>query len=317
MISKDLNGQGEGMMAKKIIFIIYMIGLFASICGASTTGKLEGTVTDNSGNPLEKVKISIISVNVTSRKFNIQTKKDGKFIQIGIIPGYYQISFSKSGFAPISKEVRVRMADTTRLEVRMEESTQMIERNLSGSDKLFLSGNKLYEENKLEEAISAYTEAIALNATQWGYYFNLGLAFKKKENREASIGAFQEALKLNPESYSCYRELGEALAQSEEYEKAKTFYLKASELSPDDPDAFYNLGVVLTNLGNTEEALKYFLRAVGIQDDYADAYYQIGTIYIGKAQTAEAVKNLEKFLWLAPEHPNAKIAKQLLEYLKK
>lgn len=304
-------------MAKKIIFIIYMIGLFASICGASTAGKLVGTVTDNSGNPLEKVKISIISVKVTTRRFNILTKKDGKFVQIGIVPGYYQVNFSKSGFGPLSKEIRVRMADTTRLEVQMEKSTQIIERNLSGSDKLFLKGNKLYEENKLEEAISAYTEAIVLNGTQWGYHFNLGLVFKKMENREASIEAFQEALKLNPESYSCCRELGEAFAKSKEYEKAKTFYLKASELSPDDPNAFYNLGVVLTNLGNTEEAFNYFLRAVGIQDDYADAYYQIGTIYIGKGQTAEAIKNLEKFIELAPEHPKTEIAMQLLEYLKK
>ncbi len=161
-------------MAKKIIFIIYMIGLFASICGASTAGKLVGTVTDNNGNPLEKVKISIISVKVTSRKFIIHTKKDGKFVQIGIVPGYYQINFSKSGFGSISKEIRVRMADTTRVEVQMEKTTQIIERNLSGSDKLFLKGNELYEENKLEEAVLAYTEAIALNATQWGYHFNLG-----------------------------------------------------------------------------------------------------------------------------------------------
>jgi hypothetical protein len=106
IISKVLKGQRGGVMAKKIIFIIYMIGVFASICEASITGKLEGTVTDKSGNPLEKVKISIISVKVTSRKFNIQTKKDGKFVQIGIIPGYYQISFSKSRFAPITKEIK-------------------------------------------------------------------------------------------------------------------------------------------------------------------------------------------------------------------
>ncbi len=107
-------------MAKRIIFIIYMIGLFASICGASTAGKLVGTVTDNSGNPLEKVKISIISLKVSTRKFIIHTNKDGKFVQIGIVPGYYQINFSKSGFAPIHKEIRVRLADTTRLEVQME-----------------------------------------------------------------------------------------------------------------------------------------------------------------------------------------------------
>jgi len=280
-------------------------------------GRIEGVVTDSEGNPLAKVTVTIISSKMSSRKFQVTTNKNGKFTQIGIWPGYYQVIFSKSGFAPQSWEVRVSISESTRLDVKLEKVQEAVERSLSAADKLFLKGSNFFEKGQYEEAISAFKEATVLNATQWGYYFNLGLALKKMGEREASIEAFQEALKLNQKSYSCYNELGEALAKNGEYEKAKTFYLKASELSPDDPDAFYNLGVVSTNLGNTEEAFKFFLRAVGIQDDYAEAYYQIGTIYINKAQTAEAIKNLEKFMELAPEHPNAKIAKQLLEYLKK
>jgi len=294
-----------------------LIFLFSINLWPDVEGRIEGVVTDSEGNPLARVSVTIISSKMSSRKFQATTNKDGKFIQIGIWPGYYQVSFTKSGFAPQSHEVRVSISESTRLDITLEKVQEAAERSLSAADKLFLKGSNFYENGQYEEAVSAYKEAIVLNATQWGYFFNLGLAFKKMENREASMEAFQEALKLNPNSYSCCSELGEALAKNEDYEKAQTFYLKASELSPEDPDAFYNLGVVLTNLGNTEEALKYFLRAVGTQENYADAYYQIGTIYIGKGQTADAVENLEKFMELAPEHPNAKIAKQLLEYLKK
>ena len=280
-------------------------------------GRIEGVVKDSEGNPIPKVNITIISSKMSSRRFQVTTNKEGKFIQIGIWPGYYQVSFSKSGYAPQSREVHVGIEETTRIEIALEKAQEAVERSLSAADKLFIKGSNAYEKGLYEDAAAAYTEAIELNDTQWGYFFNLGLAYKKLENREASVKAFQEALKLNPDSYSCNSELGEATAKNEDYEQAKSFYLRATELSPNDPDAFYNLGVVMTNLGNSEEALKHFLRSVEIQDDYADAYYQIGTIYIGRGQADNAIKNLERFLTLAPEHPNAKIAKQLLEYLKK
>lgn len=306
-------------MARKSLFIFCLVTLFLFSVNLwpYIEGRIEGVVTDNEGNPLEKVAITIVSSKMSSRKFEVKSRKNGKFVQIGIWPGYYQVRFVKSGFAPQSHEVRVSIAETTRLEVKLEKVQEAAERLLSDADQLFLKGSNFYENEKYEEALSSYKDAIKLNATQWGYHFNLGLVLKKLQNREASIDAFQEALKLNPNSYSSYSELGEAWAKNADYEKAKTFYLKASELSPNDPDAFYNLGVVLTNSGNSEEALKHFLRAVEVQENYADAFYQIGTIYISKGQTEDAVKNLEKFLELAPEHPNAKIAQQLLEYLKK
>ena len=304
-------------MARKSLLIFCLVCVFSINLWPFVEGRIEGVVIDSEGNPLAKVTVTITSSKMSSRKFQVTTNKDGKYTQIGIWPGYYQVSFTKSGFAPQSHEVRVSISESTRLDITLEKALEAAERSLSAADKLFLKGSSFYDNENYGEAVSAYKEAIKLNSTQWGYYFNLGLAYKKLEDREASIAAFQEALKLNPKSYSCYSELGEALAKNEDYGKAQSFYLKASELSPDDPDAFYNLGVVLTNLGNTEEAYNYFLKVVGIQDNYADAYYQIGTISIGKGLTEAAVKNLEKFLELAPDHPNAKIAQQLLEYLKK
>jgi tetratricopeptide (TPR) repeat protein len=283
----------------------------------STEGKIEGIVKDKLGNPLEKVKITIISMQATSRKFELSSKKDGKFLQVGIIPGYYQVSFKKEGFMPLTQEIRVRIAETSRLDVKLETAEKFIESKVSDADKNFLKANKLYAENKFEEAVAAYEEAIKLNETQWGYFFNLGLAYKKMKKMDEAKGAFRKALELNPNSYSSNKELAEALGVEENYEEAKKYFLKATELSPDDADALYNLGVVSTNLGQSEEALQAFLKAVEIKEDHPDALYQLGTIFIGQNNTEEAIKNLEKFLDIAPDHEKAAIAKQLLEYLKK
>jgi tetratricopeptide (TPR) repeat protein len=304
-------------MRKRVVILMLLICLFSLHLWASIQGKIEGIVIDNSGNPIEKVTVSIISSRISSRHYEVRTNKEGKFAQVGLWPGYYQISFKKEGYMPVSQEVKVNIDESTSLEVKMEKAEEILARSLSKADKLFQKGNKLYEEKKYREAIHNYEEAISLNSTQWGYHLNLGLAYKKMEIKEEALAAFRQAVELNPESYSSNKELGETLAQSGNFGKAKKFYQKAAELSPDDPDAFYNLGVCLTNLGESEEALENFLKAVKIKEDYADAYYQLGTLYIGQNKTDEAVECIEKFLELAPDHEKADLARQLLDYLKK
>lgn len=308
-------------MINRHLFIVFLLISFLLLISTegwpSVQGKIEGVVADSSGNPLDKVKVTIISQKISTRKYEITTDKDGRFVQIGLMPGYYQVNFKKTGFMPLSREVRVRIAESTELEIRLEKAEEFIERKVSRADKFFLEGNKLYEQQEFEEAVQAYREALKINQSQWGYYLNIGLAYKKLDKKEEAMDAFKKAMELNPESYSSNKELGEILAMEGNYEEAKRYYQKATELSPDDPDGFYNLGVCLTNLGESEGALTSFQKVVELKDDYADAFYQMGTIYIGQNRVKEAVESLERFLELAPEHEKADIAKQLLEYLKK
>ncbi len=301
---------------RKIVIVLFLINL-CIVYGWSQHGKIIGTVTDKEGNPQEKVTVTIVSVKSSAKKIEVQTNKEGRFSQIGLWPDYYHVTFKKSGFMPVSREVRVRIASPTEMEIILDNAQDMVERNLSAADKLFVKGNKLYAEKKYEEAVQAFNEALELSQSQWGYYFNLGLAYKKSEKKEAAIATFKKALELNPESYNINKELGQLLAQEDNFEEAKKHFAKATEISDDDPDAFYNLGVCLTNLGDSEEALASFLKTVEYKEDYADAYYQIGTLYINQNNVEEAIKNLEKFLELAPEHEKVNVTRQILEYLKK
>lgn len=301
---------------RKIVILLFLI----CICMGrlwSQHGKIIGTVTDKEGNPQEKVTVTIVLVKSSARKIEVETNKEGKFSQVGLWPDYYHVTFKKSGFMPVSREVRVGIAAPTEMEIILDKAQDMMERNLSQADKLFLKGNKLYAEQKYDEAIESYNEALELSQSQWGYFFNLGLAYKKSGKKEDAIATFKKALEMNPESYSINKELGQLLALMENYEEAKKYYAKATKISDEDPEAFYNLGVCLTNLGDQEGALAAFLKTIELKEDYADAYYQIGTLYINQNNVEEAIKNLEKLLELAPEHEKAAVSKQLLDYLKK
>lgn len=304
-------------MIKKSAVLSFLLVFMAWNLWPSVQGKIRGTVTDSEGNPVPDVAITITSLKMASKILSLKTDKGGKYVQIGLWPDRYQVRFKKSGFLPSAREVKVGIAETIILDIIMEKAQEALERSLSKADSLFLKGNKLYGNGEYEEAVQTFSEAIELNSTQWGYYFNLGLAYKKMDKKDEALEAFRKALELNPESFSCNKEVGEILGKSGKFDEALKYFQKATEIDPTDPDAFYNLGVCQMNLGKSEEALKSFLKTIEIKDDYADAYYPVGTIFISQNNKAEAVKYLEKFLELAPDHEKASVARQLLDYLKK
>jgi tetratricopeptide (TPR) repeat protein len=306
----------EKKMRKRAIMAI-LLGLTVSAAAwAQVQGKLMGVVKDSQGNPVEKAVVTVVSTK-TSASYELSTNKEGRFLQIGIQPGYFQVSVQKDGYLPKSMEVRVSLAGETDIEIRLDTADEIAQKTVSAADQVFLKGNRLYGERKYVEAAAAFEEAVKMSQPNWGYFFNLGLAYKKMDKKDEAIGAFRKAVELNSESYSSNKELAEALGMGGAFEEAKTYFQKAVELSPDDPDAHYNLGACLTNTGETDAAQAHFQKAVDLKPDYADAYYQLGTIFIGQNKVPEAVRSLEKFLELAPNHEKAPLAKQLLQYLKK
>lgn len=305
------------MINRKLVLAAAAALLFSASAFAQFQGKVSGRVIDKAGNPVEKAEVAIVSQKTTTLRYEIKTGKDGRFVQIGIMPGYFMMTVKKAGFAPGTKEIHVGVAGDEGVEITLVSVEAAVEKSLSAADRAFLNGNKLYGEQKYAEAAVAYAEAISLAPANWGYQLNLGLAQKKAGQMEPAVAAFRKAAELNPESYSANKETGEALARAGQFAEAKPFYEKAVSLSPADPDAQFNLGVCLVNVGDSAAALPCFEKAVALNPEFADAYYQIATIQIGQNKVPEARAALEKFLALAPTHEKAAIAKQLLEYLKK
>ncbi len=305
------------MVPKKILIFALLLFVFTAVAWAQYQGRITGRVLDPAGNPIDKADVMVVSQRTATIRYESKTDKEGRFVQVGLMPGYYMLSVKKTGFAPGSKEIKVGVAGEESVEITLKTVAAEAERTYSAADKSFLKGNKFYTEQKYAEAVAAYEEAVGLDPGHWGYQLNLGLSLKKAGQPEAALAAFRKAAELNPESYSANKETGEALGMAKQFAEAKPFYEKAAALSPDDPDAQYNLGVCLVNTGESEAALPRFQKAVELKPDYAEAYYQMGTILIGQNKAAEACASLEKFLALAPDHEKAGIAKQLLEFLKK
>ncbi|MCR4396283.1 MAG: tetratricopeptide repeat protein [Candidatus Saccharicenans sp.] len=301
------------------LFLLPFLLCLLSLDGLSQVrGKVRGTVVDSQGNPVDKAAVTIVSTRLASQKYETKTGKDGRFTQVGIYPGYYQVTIKKDGFLPKTFEVHVEIDGEANLEViKLETADEQAMKSLSGADRAFIKANEYYNKQDYEKAVAGFQEAIGLSPNNWAYHFNLGLAYKKLNKLVEARAAFAKAVELNPDSFSANKEMGELLARESEFEAASGYYRKAVSLSPNDPDAHYNLGVCLVNIGQSEEAQGHFQMAVSLKPDYAEAYFQLGSIYISHNKKEEAITSLEKFIELAPQHEKAALARQLLEYLKK
>ncbi len=302
-------------MKKAILAFLLLVLFVAGQLSAAVQGTIRGTVKDKKGNPLEGVKITILSMSYTIVKFSVKSDKKGQFIQVGLQPDYYQMRCEKEGFVPVVIEKRVPVGETVDASFAMEEGQQTMGEPLGAKD--FKLGNDLFAAGKYEEAVQAYKDAIVKEPEEPIYENNLGICYTKLGKFPEAIEAFKAMLKIRPSSYPANRSLGELYGLQKNYQEALPYFAKATEVSPDDPEAFYNLGACLMNTQDYERAAAAFTKSTELKPGYAAAYYQLGMISVNQNKKEEAIRNLEKFLELAPDDPNAAMARQLLDYLKK
>jgi tetratricopeptide (TPR) repeat protein len=186
-----------------------------------------------------------------------------------------------------------------------------------------------------DTAIDLFKKALDLDPTQaviWSHiaddYTSRGDA-KTGDDRAAdykqAADAYEKSLAIDPGDPVAHFNYGLVLSKLKQVDKAQAEITKAAELNP--PGAgkyYYNLGAVLVNSGQNEAAGTAFQKAIAGDPDYAEAYYQYGVVLISKATAtpdgkivpvAGTVENLQKYLSLSPNGPNAEGAKALLATL--
>ena len=189
--------------------VILVAGLLVGQLAAFQQGAFRGTVNDKKGNPLEGVKVTIISMSYSAVKLTVRSDKKGQFMQIGLQPDYYQLRCEKDGFLPVVLEKRIPLGDTVDASFTMEEGNPTMGEPLGEKD--FKRGNELFSAGKFEEAVEAYKEAIVKEPQEPIYLNNLGICYTRLEKYDQAIETFQGMIKIRPESYSANRTLGELL----------------------------------------------------------------------------------------------------------
>ena len=167
-------------------------------------------------------------------------------------------------------------------------------------------GNELLAQDKPEEALQAFSEALKLNPADEDVHYDLGVALTRLGKIDEAIVQYQEALNLFPQYMEAHNNLGNLLMRSGRTQEAIQQFESALQISPDYASAHNNLGTALQRTGRSNDAIIHFQRAAQINPDYWQAHFNVGTSCMEAGRFAEARTELMAVLRLKPDFQPAK-----------
>ena len=304
------------------------------------TGRMQGTVTNAQGMPVEGATVAITQVNGSS-KYEAKTKADGSYIQIGLIGGVtYLITVTKDDLKA-TRQVPVRgdranIADFT-LAAGSTDGVPKEAPSLGAQlQQMFAEGLDLSRAGKHDDAIAKFASVAQANAACSDCYYNIGYSYQQKKEYDKAEEAYKKAIEIKPNYADAYTGLANIYTAQRKFDLAADASAKALEFSGAAPagapgapvlvgaggggasaEALFNQGVTLWNGGKIADAKKQFEAAIAVDPKHAESHYQLAMALINEGNLKGAAVEFDTYLKLSPTGPNAAQAKAISAQLPK
>ena len=166
-------------------------------------------------------------------------------------------------------------------------------------------GNILKDLGKLEEAVKAYNKAVSLKPDYAEAYLNMGNALHDQSKLVEAVKAYNKAISLKPNYSQAYLNMGNALFAQGKLEDTLEAFNKALSFKPDYAEVYYNMGIALADQGKLEEAIEAYNKALAIKPDYAEAYNSMGNALKEQGKLEEAIQAFTRVLAIKPDYAEA------------
>ena len=151
---------------------------------------------------------------------------------------------------------------------------------------------------QLEGAISDYDKAIQCNPNNAETYFNRGKVKSEQGNYEGAIADFNEGLQRDPNNIEAYSNRGYAKSKLKRYKEAIDDYNKVLQNQPEDISAYMHRAIAKKSIGQHEAAIDDYDEIIRLNPKNAYAYKGKADAKISLGHTAEAKPNFHKALAL-------------------
>jgi tetratricopeptide (TPR) repeat protein len=144
----------------------------------------------------------------------------------------------------------------------------------------------------VENAIKAYRTAIRLDPSRDDSHLQLGNLYYAEERYDEAVTEYRQAVKINPTAGNLYA-LGQAFLGTGSYNDAQEQFKRVLSVSYQEPAGYYGLGLTYSRQGLYEDALRQFNTAIQLDPELYDAYAEIGYTYADMGFMDEAQKQVD------------------------
>ena len=166
---------------------------------------------------------------------------------------------------------------------------------------LNISGDKLYEEGEMQEAVEELQTALKLDPSNVNVRNSLGVCFGMLGSYEQAIEEFTAAISLEPKEYMPYYNLGLVYVMTDKRDQALEQFLKAEEINGDAYEVSFQTGKLYLELDEPEKARFYLERATELEPKSGAAHRYLGDCHAVNNQPREAIAAYRKAIKLNPQ----------------
>jgi Flp pilus assembly protein TadD len=306
--------------------VLAVLAVLAFVGTASAqTGRVGGTVKDESGQPLKGATVTAENPNASPSSFTATTDDKGRFSIIGMKGGGWTFTATLPGFGPESGRLQVNTIGSPNppLTFTLKKGGApaapgalggMAAKDLQAD---LAAADLLYNQSKWDESIAAYRAILAKAPSLSVINLQIAAAYRNKKDYDAAIGAYNDLLKADPNNDKAKIGVGMTNLEKGDLKAAEETLGKAAEAPNATREVFYNLGEVKFAGGQTDEAAKWYQKAVDLDPTWGKPLFKLALVQLNKGDKDATIKALEKVIASDPMSPEAAQAKQVIEQLKK
>jgi Flp pilus assembly protein TadD len=163
----------------------------------------------------------------------------------------------------------------------------------------------LHQLGRLEEALQANLQSLALNPGSAESWSNKGLTLHELGRLDEALGDYTKALALKPDFPEVYSHQGLLLLDLRKPQDALQACDRALALKPDYAEAWNNRGLALKTLKRVDEALESFDRALALKPGFAEAHSNRGLALQAQGDLDAAIASYERAIAARPDFAEA------------
>jgi tetratricopeptide (TPR) repeat protein len=334
----------ERMILGIVFAVLFTTGLVMPVMsqaiippGASETGlgggnAITGMILLSNGQRLQR-RVAVRLQTMTKGDRIAMSDEYGNFTFRGLVTGEYTVVIDKEKeFEPFRQPIDIRQfrgsAPQTytlniRLQLKAEATAKPGVLNAEFANvprKALAHYNDAIELSKKTDHLGA-VEQLKLALAEYPSFtqaFNeLGVQYLKLNRLEDADGAFQSALKITPDSLSALINRGIANVMMKRYGEAVPILRKALKKNDHSAVGHYFLGQALANLGLFDDAEKELLTSLELGgQEMKEAHRILAIIYSSRGARKQAADELEAYLKVAADTPDAEKLKEMIRRLK-
>ncbi|HPW18116.1 MAG TPA: tetratricopeptide repeat protein [Candidatus Aminicenantes bacterium] len=308
------------------IAALFLAAGFAAAQAGRGTARLTGVVTDQSGAPLEGVKVNL-AFSQSGAKHEAKTNKKGEWSFMGLGTGGWELTILKDGFEPFSQHVQVSQLNRNpKIETKLRKAASgggIIQDEATFG--LLEQGNRFFTDGRYDEAIIEYESFLEKNPLAYQVQLNIADAYRMKGDYAKAEEFYGKVLEKAAGDQAMGKQLtgkaqagiGDIFLRQNKLAEAQEYFKKSIESAPDDEVLAYNVGEIYFSNQALDEAQRYFELASKIKPEWPAPYLKLGYVFLNKADNPAAIAVFEKFLALEPEGERAALVKNILAAIKK